>query len=171
MAFDSSNKPSENVSRTRSSEAPRKKDNFKEIQEAGVGHEALSGVIGVDEGMETSGRVSEIITEAKKTVPAGGIPKTSTITDPAQIRAELLKQLPTSERAMRSVIAKEIKKEITYLHKKAMRMVRSPGNSSYFEMSNLMRKIRELKTILLSLFKAPAEKLKTLWLRFVHGVM
>lgn len=90
--------------------------------------------------------------------------------DPAAIRAQLLKNLPT-EPAMRRQIEKEVKKEIKYLHKKAAKLMRSTGSVNYFEMCNILKKIRELKGILMTLVKASLESMKTLWLRFVHGVM
>ncbi len=72
---------------------------------------------------------------------------------------------------MRKQIESEIKKEIGYLHNKAMKMVKQPGEMNYFEMNNLMRKIRELKGILMMLVKSSVEGLKSLWLRYVHGIM
>lgn len=90
--------------------------------------------------------------------------------DPAQLRAQLLQKAPPLN-IMKKQIESEIKKEINYLHSKAMKMMRNPGEVNYFEMSNLMKKIRELKTILGALLKASVDTLKTLWLRYVHGIM
>ncbi|MBD3360493.1 hypothetical protein GF366_01690 [Candidatus Peregrinibacteria bacterium] len=143
----------------------------KEVKEAPVGRETAEAVEGIEAGVETTGRVSEILAEGreKKAGTAAVEAKKPTLT-PAQIKAQLLKNVP-SESVMRNQIEKEIKKEIRYLHKKAIRMLRSPGKTNYFEMSNLMKKIRELRIILNKLVKASIQKLKTLWLRFVHGVM
>lgn len=144
----------------------------KEIKEASVGKEAYTEALGFDESAETTGKVSEILSkQASEQGGAGGTGKTSrTVYDPAQIKDNLLKNLP-SERAMKRQIEREIKKEIVYLHRRAIRMLHSPGSMNCFEMSNLMKKIRELKGILLTLIKLSIDGLKTFWLRFVHGIM
>lgn len=148
----------------------KKFENSKEVKEAAVGKEAFAEAVDFNESAETTGKVSETlgkVGEDKGGVIGGAKGK---IYDPAQIKANLLKSIP-SERAMKHQIEREIKKEIKYLHKKAVKMFTSPGRVNYFEMSNLMKKIRELKGILIILAKATLESLKTLWLRFVHGVM
>lgn len=163
---------------TISTKAPEKSD-FKrpevvdkEVAKAGVGKEAYREAVGFDESVETTGKVSEILKEGQEQKGAGagakvtGAQKTY---DPDKIRAQLLKNLP-SEKAMKRQVEREIKKEIKYLHKKAMKMFNSPRSMSFFEMSNLMRKIRELKGLLVDLIKASLDTLKTLWLRFVHGI-
>lgn len=149
----------------------------KEIKDAAeTGRSAYVEAIGLNETVETTGRVSEILKEEASEDQSSTSGKTATSQqsrkqfDPAKIRAQLLNNLP-SEKAMRSQVEREIKKEIDYLHKKAMKMLRKPGNISYFEMSNLMSKIRELKGILLRLSKVALESLKSLWLRYVHGLM
>lgn len=144
----------------------------KEVKEAAdTGKAAYREAVGLDESAETSGKVSEILTKMKEEDAAsGGFAVRTQKFTAAQIKAQLLKKLP-SEKEMRKQIEKEIKKEIDYLHSKAMGMVRRPGEANYFEMSNLMRKIRELKGILCFLVKSSFDSLKTLWLRYVHGVM
>lgn len=171
MASDSIEKNKETLS---SKEGLRKSslENKKstEVNDAAVGREAYREAVGFDESAETTGQVSEVLVENKEQKGgAMGGGKSQTY-DPAQIRANLLKNLP-SEKMMKGKIEKEIKKEIKYLHRKALKMLRSPGKVNYFEMSNLMRKVRELKGILSCLVKASLETLKTLWLRFVHGVL
>lgn len=143
----------------------------REIEEAAMGKEAFVEAVGMPEAVETVGEVSEVLREKGEKKGAGMGPKAKAGKyDPAQIKAELLKKMP-SEKVMRSQVEKEIKKEIKYLHRKAMKMIANPGSMSYFEMSNLVKKIRELRGLLLKLVKASVEKLKTLWLRFVHGIM
>ena len=144
----------------------------KEVKEAtDTGKSAYIEAVGLDESAETSGKVSEILTDTKEqnASSAASTSRTQKFTA-EQIKAQLLKKLPP-EKEMRKQIEKEIKKEIDYLHSKAMGMVRRPGEANYFEMSNLMRKIRELKGILCFLLKSSFDNLKTLWLRYVHGVM
>lgn len=144
----------------------------KEVTEASdVGKAAFAEAVGMDESLETTGKVSEVLgatKEADTTSLAGQ--KVTAKMDPAVIKANLLKNMP-SEAVMKKQIETEIKKEIEYLHKKAMKMFRSPGSVNYFEMNNVMKKIRELKGLLLELVKASFDGLKTLWLRFVHGIM
>lgn len=174
MSNDIKNKPKENVF----SESPEKNsiktsETSKEVKEASIGKNAYREAVGFDEAKETTGKVSEVLQEQGEqkgdgVSQAGG--SSSKSHDPAVIRANLLKNLP-DEKIMKRQIESEVKKEIDYLHKKAMKMFASPSRMSYFEMSNLMKKIRELKGILLTLAKASLDALKTLWLRFVHGIM
>lgn len=148
--------------------------NSKEVKEAAdVGRSAYVEAVGLDESVETTGRVSEVLSNSdEKAVSSGGTSdaKVATKVDPAVIRENLLKNMP-SEEVMRKQIETEIRKEIDYLHKKAIKMMTLPGKVNYFEMNNLMKKIRELKTMLMQLVKASIDGLKTLWLRFVHGIM
>jgi hypothetical protein len=145
----------------------------KEVREASdVGKAAYAEAVGLDESLETTGKVSEVLSDSTEgdNVSLGGAKPVTTKIDPAVIKANLLKNLPT-ETEMKKQIEVEIKKEIEYLHKKAMKMFRSPGQVNYFEMNNVLKKIRELKGLLLALVKASFDGLKTLWLRFVHGIM
>lgn len=145
----------------------------KEIKEAeNVGKAAYVEAVGLDESLETTGKVSEVLSKSGENEGGGaiGTAKTTAKVDPAVIRANLLKNLP-SEAVMKKQIETEIKKEIAYLHKRAMKMMHIPGKVDYFEMNNLMKKIRELKGLLIDLVRASLDGLKTLWLRFVHGIM
>ncbi len=145
----------------------------KEVKEAAdFGKAAYVEAVGLDESAETMGRVSEVLSGNKDDDKSGGnfTGAKAKAFDPAQIKAQLLTKMP-SEKAMRKQIEKEIRKEIDYLHSKAMKMLRKPGDANYFEMSNILKKIRELKGLLLTLVKASVDSLKTLWLRYVHGVM
>ncbi|MBI4975333.1 hypothetical protein HZC20_01520 [Candidatus Peregrinibacteria bacterium] len=176
MADSSHNTAKENISSPRGdgSEVFSKKETFgKEVKEATeVGKAAYVEAVGLDETIETSGRVSETLSNAKDQkgdTSAGGTTTNSAITI-NEIRARLLEKTP-SEKVMRKQINGEIEKEIKYLHKKALKMMRSPGQISYFEMSNILKKIRELKGILTIMLKLSIDALKTLWLRFVHGLM
>lgn len=145
----------------------------KEVQKATIGKETYKEAVNLDESVETTGRVSEIISdssEQKGSGMKGASAKGFQPLDPDEVRANLLKNIP-SEKTMKAQIKREIKDEIDYLHKKAVRLAAIPSGMSYFEMTNLMKKIRELKGLLFSLVKASLDTLKTLWLRFVHGVM
>lgn len=133
--------------------------------------DTIAGVEGVEDGVESIGHVAEGLGEGKEQKGGGMAASGQTGAQSVQdIREQLLKNLP-SEKEMRKQIEKEIKKEIGYLHNKAMKMVKKPGEMNYFEMNNLMRKIRELKGLLLMLVKSSVEGLKSLWLRYVHGIM
>ncbi len=136
---------------------------------------------GVDVGFEGIGNISEVVPEIRESAGEEVRSSGSSVKDQstqkkqepvtiAQIRAQLLEQMP-NERVARRQIKKEIEAEIKYLQKRAMKMVRSPGKMNYFEMANMMKKVRELKGLLSSLVKASFESVKTLWLRFVHGIM
>lgn len=160
------NSPSENFEKADSKEVKETSDKFAASVENVDGVDALDGMESVD------GRVSEVLKDASEnkgaSMKSGGA--TQQYTDPAQIRANLLKNIP-SESAMKRQIEGEIEKEIRYLRRKAIKMMTAPSQISYFEMSNLAKKIRELKGVLISLAKASIESLKTLWLRYVHGIV
>ena len=170
-----------NIDKLEVREAPRAAEAQKGVERndfnEGMSHsaETVSAVEAVGElaeGMESvDGKVSETMSESRKKASGAKDGKGgSKVVDPAVIRAQILKNIPT-QAVMRKQVSKEIRKEIKYLHRKAMKMMTSPGEVSYFEMSNLMKKVRELKGILATLAKATVENLKTLWLRFVHGVL
>lgn len=175
----SKNKVTENPSQSSTearNDVPAKEEvrSSKEVKDAAdVGRSAYVEAVGLDESVETTGRVSEVLSNSnEKAVSSGGAPgaKITIKIDPAVIRENLLKNMP-SEEVMKKQIETEIRKEIDYLHKKAIKMMTLPGKVNYFEMNNLMKKIRELKTMLMQLLKASIDGLKTLWLRFVHGIM
>lgn len=154
-------------------ESAPKQEVSKEIREAADLGVAAFETIGLDESAETTGRVSEVLSNIKEDSAGGGggsKARAKQIYDAAAIKNRLLSALP-SEKAMFRQVEREIKNEIDYLHKKAMKMMASPGKVSYFEMQNLLKKIRELTGILADLVKASYDGLKTLWLRYVHGVM
>lgn len=144
----------------------------KEVKEASIDVTSAVSIDGMEVAGEVMGNVSEAMSSSKERkgdgVKSGGAK--STVVDPEEIKKKLLQNLPT-EREMKGQIEKEIKKEIKYLHKRAMKMMANPGEANYFEMANMLKKIRELRGILLTLVKASFENMKTLWLRFVHGVM
>ncbi|MEK7673317.1 MAG: hypothetical protein AAB373_05540 [Patescibacteria group bacterium] len=146
----------------------------QEIRDAAdVGRGAYVEAVGLDEAAETTGKISEIMSDKREDSGSGGsvVKSGGTVAiDPKEIKLKLLENLPP-EKIMKKEIEKEVKKEIDYLHKKAMSMLRSPSKMSYFEMANLMKKIRELKGVLLMIFKASIDGLKNLWLRYVHGIM
>ncbi len=157
----SSGKPSEKLG---------KSPEEKEFQEAVHAREAVESV-GMAEGAEAMGHVAESSSEDKSKDMGTGAQATAATDDtPASIKERLLENLPAMT-TMKSQIEKEIKKEIDYLHNKAMKMSRTPGEVNYYEYNNILKKIRELKRILGKLLKAPLEAVKTLWLRYVHGIM
>ncbi|MBT3865104.1 hypothetical protein HOE67_01155 [Candidatus Peregrinibacteria bacterium] len=127
--------------------------------------------VGAAESAEVAGEVSEIM-QSKKEGYSGGSRSSSNkkAMTPAQIKAELLQKAP-SEKAMKSQIKREINKEIRYLHRRARRIVTRPGSVNAFELNNIVKKIRDLKDIIISLAKAVLNTTRTFWLRFVHGVM
>lgn len=144
----------------------------KEVAESFSG--AVESMTGIEdsESAESMGHVSENAGKSRERKSSGmksGAKKDAKAVV-AQIKAGLLKNIP-AEPIMRKEVEKEIRKEIDYLHSKAMKMVRDPRRSDYFELNNTLKKIRELQKILSQLLKASMEKLKTLWLRYVHGIM
>lgn len=153
-------------------------DKKHEDQESRKVAESFAGetrheVLGLDESAETNDRVSEVLSDSKDLAASGGGSKAYTSASKKEIdalRQKLLENLP-SEKVMKRQVESEIKKEIKYLRKRAMGLIGVKGNMSFFEMANLLKKIRELKGLLYSLLKVSIERLKTLWLRFVHGIM
>ncbi len=167
-----------NKSEKRSSlEAQRKRfsqksETSKEVQQAAIEKEAYKEAVELGESVETTGKVGEVAKAGGELKGGGAVvtAKATTAIDPDKIKARLLRNIP-SEKIMKKQIEREIKKEIEYLHKKAIKLMAVPSGMSFFEMTNLMRKIRELKSLLVALVKASLDSVKTLWLRFVHGVM
>ncbi len=151
---------------------PQKSEANKEVQQASIGKEAYKEAVELGGAVETTGKVSEVAKAGseQKGGSAVAATKATTAIDPDKIKARLLRNIP-SEKVMKRQIEKEIKKEIEYLHKKAVKLMAIPSGMSFFETTNLMKKIRELKGLLVSLLKASLDNVKTLWLRFVHGVM
>jgi len=150
----------------------RKSEANKEVQRASIGKEAYKEAVGLGESVEATGKVGEVAKAGSEQKGGGAVAttKATTAIDPDKIRARLLRNIP-SEKVMKKQIEREIKKEIKYLHKKAVKLMAVPSGMSFFEVANLMRKIRELKSLLVALVKASLDSVKTLWLRFVHGVM
>lgn len=150
----------------------RKSETSKEVQQAAIGKEAYREAVELGESVETTGKVSEVAKAGSEQKGGGAVvtAKATTAIDPDKIKARLLRDIP-SEKIMKKQIEREIKKEIEYLHKKAIKLMAVPSGMSFFEMTNLMRKIRELKSLLVALVKASLDSVKTFWLRFVHGVM
>lgn len=139
----------------------------------GFAGETRTEVLGLDESSETNDKVSEVLTTSKDMASSGksGVAYSSASKKEIEaLRAQLLNNLP-SEKIMRREVEKEIRKEIKYLRNRAMGLLGPHGGMSFFEMANLLKKIRELKGILCSLMKFSIERLRTLWLRFVHGIM
>lgn len=131
--------------------------------------------IDLGESAEVSGEVSEVLREQSEQKSDGVFAKKSRGRDlkrmtAAQIKSHLLKKAPPQSVIIKQV-KREIEKEINYLNKRARKIVRKPGAVNAFELNNVVKKIRELKELLLTLVKASSDALKTLWLRFVHGVM
>lgn len=150
-------------------------EDLKKVQGMAGTKEAYNEAFGLENAQETTGRVSEVLGEnaSENTSDAGSSTKgdnAKQVKTTAQIKAELLKKLP-SEAVLVKQIRKEIESEINILHNKAMKMLRSPAKVDYFEFANALRKIRELKGILSTLLKASVDSLKSLWLKYVHGVV
>lgn len=150
----------ESVERPDFKEIKETKDKFASSVDANL--EGAESVENVD------GNIAEISADGKD-LKRDAVGTTGVTYDPAKIKANLLKNIPIPE-VMRAQIKKEIEAEIKYLHNKAMKMMKS-SDVNYFEMSNIMKKIRELKAILLNLAKTSLENLKNFWLKFVHGIM
>lgn len=150
-------------------EKDEKKIDNNKIENSDITHAALDTMAGIDTAESITGKISETLSKSKDKdgSSSGGAKKQF---DPAVLRAQLLEGAPP-KKIMIQQIEKEIKKEIKYLHKKAMKMITSPGEINYFEMNNLLKKMRELKSIIKTILKASVEGVKTLWLRFVHGIM
>ena len=166
-----------------SSKANAEKHDFKNSKEvsaaAELGKAAYLEAVGMDESVETTGSVSEVLRESgevqgdssgSKAQSDDDATRDAQAIDTEALKARLLKNVPT-EKVMRRQIEREIKKEIDYLHRKAMKMMRSPQEMNYFEMNNIVKKIRELRQLLKKLLRSSVEALKGLWLRYVHGIM
>ncbi len=88
----------------------------------------------------------------------------------AQIKAELLSNLP-AEVAMKDQIEAELKKEMRWLKTRSVLISVGLKQGSAFELNNIAKKLRELRSILSILADVAIDALKSLWLRFVHGLI
>lgn len=129
--------------------------------------ESISESIDLDiESSESMGNVSEQSQSKASENKSGG--SSATGDDGDAIRKHLLENLP-SKNEMRRQIENEIRKEIRTLHKEAMRLVKDK-NTNYFEFTNVVKKLRTLKSTLNGLVRVSLDGLKNLWLKFVHGI-
>ncbi len=88
----------------------------------------------------------------------------------AEIKSELLQSLPKEE-TMRGQIETELKREMRWLKMRSTMISLGIKKGSAFELNNIAKKLRELSGILSMLAHAAMETLKSLWLRFVHGLI
>ncbi len=162
-------RPSSSLEQHESKQDARK-EQTERLSNPETNRAALDTMASIETSESTNDRVSEALSEMKDQDLGGGSGGAKAQFDPAKIKEELLKKAP-NQAVMMKQIEVEIKKEIKYLHRRAMRMITRPGEINYFEMNNMLKKLRELKRILKTLIKASLEGMRTLWLRFVHGVM
>jgi len=122
------------------------------------------------ESAEVANEVSEVMREQSEQKGDAVKTKGKAKMTPAQIKAQLLQKAPTKE-IMASEVRREIEKEIKYLHKRAKKIMRKTGNVNAFELNNIVKKIRELRALLLEIAKMGVDALKNLWVRFVKGMI
>ena len=125
------------------------------------------------ESAEVAGEVSEVMSKKAEGDKGSGFKsakKQIKRMTPAEIKIHLLKKAP-SEESMKGQIKKEIGREVAYLQRRSRKLLLQPGAVQAYELNNIVKKIRELRSLLIDLAKAAANTVKTLWLRFVHGVM
>lgn len=128
--------------------------------------------------VSTLGNVSEVLGEATE-VSKGGGQKKSRINDEDNtvdsntnlnaLKEKYLSEMPAQDKAIKE-IEFEIRKEIKGLEKRIKQLSKSKSPSSFFELVNVVKKVRELKGVLSSLFKASFDTVKALYLRFKHGI-
>ncbi len=116
-----------------------------------------------------SSNVKEVIGHIpqEKQASSGGQSGQQPVTKtPQEKKAELLARLPKdqdrAEKYMRRQVMTTLEEEIHALESK----LSHPEN--YHEMNSIMAKIRQFRDILSELAHITFEKLKTLWLQFVH---
>jgi len=147
-------------------------DSFSEsLQNSDV--QAVAGT--AIDAVETSGRVSEALSESGGKRPSSMSSKGAGSSGTGNKRKlsnskSLLAGAP-SVSVMKRQVEREIRHEIDLLHRRAKKLMRSSSPTSFFELATVARKIRSLKKMLSSLVKSSVNKVKTLWLRYVHGIM
>ena len=120
-------------------------------------------------GMEVSGRVAEVVGELPpEEVKAGQAAKRQAKVLTIEERIHALEAKLPSSGQMKSEIKREIQKEISLLEEQARKLKRE---NKFHLLNNVYIKICELTGILASLVEATFEYLKSLWLRYVHGIM
>jgi len=126
--------------------------------------------VDVAESAEVANEVSEVMREQSEQKGDGVKGQGKVKMTPAQIKAQLLQKAPSKD-VMATEIKHEIEREIKYLHKRAKKIMRTTGNVNAFELNNIVKKIRELRTLLLEIAKMGVDALKNLWVRFVKGMI
>lgn len=151
---------------TQGSSNNKERINMPAQKHAAEGKENLPGAETMP---EVQAKLSEIVSELppeQQPVKAAA-KKTHKLTS-AQLKAKLLANLP-SEKRMKAEIEREINGEVKSLEFKAKKLMYF-GPINYFELTNVLAKIHELKDILASLLNATLELIKSLWFRFIHGI-
>ena len=129
---------------------------------------------GVEGAINAMGRVSE---NAREDI-SGDAKDSSTSTtrtgagtqDSHQVHVKRLLKNAPSPKVMVKQIHDQINKEMSKLLKESKKLSKQK-NVDYYRMNNTVKKIRSLKGVLSSLLTMSLDGIKTLWLRFVHGIM
>lgn len=125
-----------------------------------------------DEGSEDSesadGNVSENASDDKSKAGQGGGKKKYTDDEIEAIRAKLLASAPPHEMMVKE-IRKKLFKEEHQLEKECSKYLARADKNAY-ELSVVVRKMRQVKAYLAIIAHATYEMVKHLWLKIVHGV-
>lgn len=146
---------------------PKTKEGTESQEDKEVSQEAASD--SVDTGSEASEVVDKLPAEASekssedKAVSQGGAKGDDD--DQAAITASLKKKLPP-RRVMKRQVHDALVKQENILLKQARKHSRS---GDFFELNNVLQKIREIRLILADLAKATLENIKKLWFKYVKS--
>lgn len=121
------------------------------------------------EGIESGDRVSEAMSEDKKSGPQTSGGKKSYSQDEIEaIRAKLLAALPPQE-----VMIKQIRKKLVKNEKvltKKMRSLQRNSHMEAYQLNIVVAQLRRVREYFAMLAHATYEMIKHLWLKIVHGV-
>lgn len=139
----------------------------------GVGVDASGILDSIEGGAEPMGHVSESAREGvgEQQQSSGGkfqqFSQQMNQEDAATLKAKLL-QSPPSQRQMIRQIRSHIHREIEQLDVLARK---SSKTGQLYEFNEAVRKSRELRLLLKSLFRATSDFVRNLWLKVVHGIV
>ncbi|PKL36824.1 hypothetical protein CVV38_02925 [Candidatus Peregrinibacteria bacterium HGW-Peregrinibacteria-1] len=154
---------------TKSEERHERESRELEGGKQSVGAAVAEEVAIVEGEIETTGRVSEVlgesISEDKGASITGGKAKAATPVSRDLRIKKLLEEAPAPS-VMKAEIKKALDVEFRNIKKKVA-LAQKGGN--FFEMTNLVARMRQIKGTLARLMRAPIKLIRELWIKIVHG--
>lgn len=145
----------------KTSEAPKQRQEGKEVKEASVSVGLEAGEI-IENAEEVSGHVSEDEQKRKEGDSGGSMTQGS-----AKSASQTVKAAFPPVFKMTHQVKKQLKKDIKVLNKKVNQVMRAKGGLDAEKLNKLVEALRDLRQILSNLASATAETIRNLWISHV----